>query len=59
MKLPIPNGYHIVGVYGRNGNYVYLKKGNEGVATPFCRNDPTFNQLVVKPKPGGGSNEVK
>lgn len=44
-KIKIPDGYKIVGFYGRNEDYVYLKpkgKKNE-VAIPFCLTDLTFN----------------
>lgn len=43
--IKIPDGYRIIGSYGRNRNYVYLKKGGDKVATPFCLNDPGFNSL--------------
>jgi len=46
MKIKIPTGYKVIGFYGRNRNYVYLKPKykKEKVAIPFCLNDPTFNE---------------
>jgi hypothetical protein len=43
--IKIPDGYKIIGYYGRSSKYVYLKKRGDKVATPFCFNDPTFNSL--------------
>ena len=44
-KIKIPDGYKIIGIYGRNSNWVYLKRRGkkEKVATPFCLDDPTAN----------------
>lgn len=36
-------GYKIIGLYGRNKNFVYIKKDGDRVATPFCLSDNTFN----------------
>ena len=43
--IKIPDGYRIIGYYGRNSGYVYLKPigRSKDVATPFCLNDPSFN----------------
>jgi len=48
QKIAIPDGYKVIGHYGRNSNYVYLKKrGVETkVAIPFCLNDSGFNNLA-------------
>lgn len=47
-KIAIPDGYKVIGHYGRNSNYVYLKKRGvkTEVAIPFCLYDPGFNNLA-------------
>jgi hypothetical protein len=45
QMIKIPDGYKIIGYYGRSSKYVYLKKRGDKVATPFSLDDSTFNSL--------------
>lgn len=47
MTIKIPDGYKVIGFYGRGSSYVYLKpkdkKKDDGAAIPFCLIDEGFN----------------
>ena len=42
LQSLLKRGFAIIGKYGRNSAYVYLKKDN--IVKPFCLNDSTFNK---------------
>jgi hypothetical protein len=47
LQSLIKRGFKIVGHYGRDGSYIYLKRDSEKVATPFCMDDSSFNKRSV------------
>lgn len=41
----LKKGYRIIGWYGRNSNYIYLKRGRSKGSMPFCLYDISFNRI--------------
>ena len=50
--IKIPDGFKVIGWYGRNKSVVYLKRigKREKAATPFSTDDETFNTSLPSQK---------
>ena len=39
-------GFKVIGSYGRDADYLYLRRATDRCAMPFCLDDPTFNRTM-------------
>lgn len=46
LRRLMKKGYGVIGSYGRNADYLYLKRKTDRCAMPFCLGDPTFNRTM-------------